>query len=354
MTHQENSRQELYYSPHNGWQGQEDVTAEYKLESSFATTHNFVVENILKRRNPRGGWDHVLEGEDTQLSSIQRGHVYRVKRKIVNDQECLAVKSMRFIDDEVVQVLQGLHVLAPDGKPVTELRLLKQEFLLPQNEESLFYERVKQIGGDIARSKSSLQSVYEKLKRINELFVVAKKNSEETETLVNKISDGVMIDAPTIDKYAEAVSGAYKEASRLLEKIVEETYLVEEESEKVEEKGQAVSYRDYAKKIYDQIEKIQRLQHSYEAQVAIRISDLLSDKLPALDSPDISRKLLFAPVVEYYLTRGFNCVLTETGLVIRVKDYTITMGDRITVKHGKDEVKVQGEKSVTKREAREL
>jgi hypothetical protein len=354
-THQEQQQQEVFYNAQKGWQPHEDEMTEYKLESSFVTTANFVVENRLLRRSPRGGWDQVPEGEAAQLPAMQRGHVYRVRRALIDNQEFLSIKSMRFIDDEVIMyVLQGLHVLTPGGQPAEEPHLLHQKFLLPVNEEAIFQSRVAKIGGSLTKGKSSLESMYEKVQRLGEEFRSAKRSCEQTEKLVQQISNNVMSDAPLIDKHGEVITNAYRLTTRLLEQIREDNELIAAEPGNVADQGKALSYKAYAEKVYEQIEKIHRLQRSYEAQVAIQIGEVLSEKLPTVDMPEVSQKLLFAPLIEYYLSRGFNCTLTEKGMMIRVHDYVITLGDSVVVKHGREEAEQSGERQAHKRSVREL
>lgn len=348
----------LYLSARHGWSEQAHPDARYRLLTVLKTLHQSEITNRLDRPNSRGGWDEVSPDEEGRLAGAERGWSFTVKARADGAHAFMEVRSMRFIDREMGrELLSGLHLHDESLAPYEDLNALSDVFAIPMSEAESFVQRVKSRGGLISEAQADLQGMYANLTGLSEIHAAIEKLCTQSRAVIDRIAEGTPVDAPSISQRSKEAHALRQQATGRLSDVRDEQLTLERQPGLIEEKGWAKACLEKSEEWMDAIERGFKEHKSYELQAMARVSESMSNRLPSPDSPAAERRLLFLPVVEWYVDRGFDARLTDEGGmdIYLAAGNVISLTDRPAIKTG--EAVIKGENTTeggNQRENREL
>lgn len=333
-THLQKHHRVLYFNPRSGsWSEQEVPDAKYRLSCSAAVEHYKVVENRLAIRNPRGGFDDLNPSEIERLPGDEQGFVFTVRPRQGKDRSFIEVRSARFIDDEFAEnMLDGLSLHDLDLKPVADHRAIVDAFCLPAEEREVLYKRIQARGGQVEEAQADLNNMYESLKRLKEHRGELERMCAISRQVIDQMAEGIGTEAPSISKRCVAARLIREQANKLVQQIQDEQLALEKEAGMVQQKAWARACLKRAQEFSVEIEKLYKEHRSYETQAIIRTQETLEKSLPGAESPAATRRYMMIPLVEYYTDLGYDCRLTDDGMVLVLGDAIIELSDKPSVR----------------------
>lgn len=330
----ENQRQRtMYWSRSAGWTPDEVSDSEFQLVAAAVTEESSDVHNELRVREERGGWNPLSLDEEVRLPGVKRGLVFTCKPRRGDTQDFMEVVSFRFIDREMVtELLHGLHVFSVDLEPMANPEMAIDRFCIPLMEAATFTERVTALQGVVQEAQADLQAMHSQLVKLSELAEELKRLCAVSRGVIDKVAEGIQSEAPSINERSVTTHLIKEQAVEMVTQIRDELLTLEQKPGQVDQKAWAQACAQRAEEFLTLIAELHKEHKSYEVQAITRLEETFAKGLPSAEAPAVTRRVLLLPVVEFYTELGFDCRLTEQGMIAQAEDGTVVeLTDRIRI-----------------------
>jgi hypothetical protein len=322
-----------YFSQSQGWMlDREPADAKYRLTAIGRNQSYVQIENSLEVVNPRGGWNEVTPDIEATLPAVERGYVF-VTKPLQNDKgSFVQIESKRYLDENMIRsFFDGLTIFDIHGDVMGEPLLAFGTFCLERRQADAFYERVKTRGGQVNEAQADLHAMYESLQKLEGLYKEMEQICNLSRAVIDRVAEGIRSEAPSISERSRMAHYLRDQATEIVDFIRSEKMTLDQQPGQIEHRGFGGAYLEHAEQWLGHIEKLHREHKSYEIQAVSRIQEAMSQSLPSIDAPASTRRYLFIPVVEYYAEMNIDCRLTAEGMVMRIGDTTIELGETVKI-----------------------
>jgi hypothetical protein len=333
-------RSTLFLDPVSGrWVETENENSRFKLSSLWRMPKpRGIVENQIYERFDRGGWQEMNPSSESQLSGAEQGYAFQSKPRVGDDGHYFEITSVRYVDQNMKPLLEGIPILDTDLKPLAGGPMMAVNvFCIPGSQMPTFVQRVQERGGVINESQADLHVMYAKLQRLSDIATELESLCTQSRSVIDQVAEGVTTEVPSITERCKRAHSLREEASRINRSILEEGAAVNKHVGQVEAQAQAEAYSEHAARFLEHIEKLHREHTSYEAQAKLRTKQSISQTLPGVDSPASTTRYLLMDVVEFYTELGYDCRLTADGMVLRLGDTIVELADKPSVRSASGE-----------------
>lgn len=325
-------RRTLYLDPRLGWTETETPEAKLKLSSLWRTPEvRTIVENQLYARFDRGGWQDLNPSDLTRLNGHEQGFQFECKPRMGEQGNFYEISSIRYVDQEMKPVLEGIPLFDLDLKPIKPPQAAGG-FCIPASEMPLFTQRVKELGGKLSQAQADVQIMHAKLQRLSGIASELETLCAESRAVIDQVAGGVATEVPSISERCTRAHALYQEAGRLHRQIQEEEMATDSPGTPIELRAHAEAYAENADQWMAHIERLHREHVSYEAQAKLRTKQSISSNLPGVESPASTARYLLMDVVEFYTEQGYDCRLTRDGMRLTLGDTVVELGEKPVVR----------------------